>query len=139
MSASTITAESAVVQRTLELCQAIVDQPSYQTLRQHIEEFLADDEAKSLYRSVVEKSEYLTHKQQVGTPAEQGEIDAFERERERLMGHPIAQRFIQAQQELQRTQDAIHQFVAKTLEEGRVPEADEFSAGNCGHGCGCHH
>jgi len=38
---STIT-EDAILQKTRELCQAIVDQPEFQSLRRHVDTFLAN-------------------------------------------------------------------------------------------------
>jgi hypothetical protein len=49
----------AVLEKTLELCGTIVQQSAFQSLKAHIESFLANDEAKELYRTVAEKGEYL--------------------------------------------------------------------------------
>ena len=62
---STIT-EDAILQKTRELCQAIVDQPEFQSLRRHVDTFLANEESKNQYQLVVEKGEALQQKQQMG-------------------------------------------------------------------------
>ena len=46
---------------------------------------------------------------------------------------------LDAQQEMHKVQESVGQYIAKTLELGRMPTSDDFSSGSCGHGCGCHH
>ena len=37
------------------------------------------------------------------------------------------------------TPDTVKKFVAKTVELGRIPTAEDLAeGGSCGHGCGCH-
>src|SRR6185369_11694348 len=134
---STIT-EDAILQKTRELCQAIVDQPEFQSLRRHVETFLANEESKSQYQLVVEKGEALQQKQQMGMPLSNDEIDEFQKHRETLVNNPIAKAFLDAQQEMHKVQESVGQYVAKTLELGRIPTSEDFPSGSCGSGCGCH-
>jgi len=86
----------------------------------------------------VEKGEALQQKQQMGMPLSNDEIDEFQKYRETLVNNPIAKAFLDAQQEMHKVQESVGQYVAKTLELGRMPTSDDLSGGSCGHGCGCH-
>ena len=135
MSTST---EDAITQKTKELCQTIVEQPEFQSLRRQVEAFLANEQTKQQYQLVVEKGEALQQKQQTGLPLSNDEIAEFEKHRENLANDPIARGFLDAQQEMHKVQESVGQYVAKTLELGRIPTSDDFSSGSCGSGCGCH-
>jgi cell fate (sporulation/competence/biofilm development) regulator YlbF (YheA/YmcA/DUF963 family) len=93
-------AEDVVTQKTRELCEAIVSQPGFKSSHQRIEAFLADEKARSLYESVVNKGQSLHDKQHRSEPLDQAEVAAFETEREVLMANPVARGFIDAQEEL---------------------------------------
>ena len=127
-----------ISQKTRELCQLIIDQPDFRALRERIDTFMADTEAKSQYRTVVEKGEALNHKQHQGVVLADTEIADFEREREALVNNPVARDFLDAQEALHQLQESVNQYLTKTFELGRVPSEEDFG-GNCGHGCGCHH
>ena len=132
------TTEDAVLQKTRELCQTIVDQPEFQALRSQVDAFLASEESKQQYQLVMEKGEALQQKQQMGMPLSNDEIAEFEKHRESLINNPIARAFLDAQQEMHKVQESVGQYVAKTFELGRMPSPDDFSSGSCGPSCGCH-
>ena len=138
-----LTAEnSAILDKTRELCQSIVEHPDYQSLRKNIDSFLANDQARNEYQSLVEKSEELNHKQHQGVRLSQQEISEFESQREKVVNNPLSAEFIRAQQQMHEMQESIGRFVSKTFELGRVPADEELEGGGggCGHGgCGCHH
>lgn len=135
----TLNDESIIIQKTRELCQAILDQPQFGSIRQQIDTFLADEQAQSLYQHLSERGEYLQHKQSQGTALSNDEISEFETQREAFVNNPVARGFMDAQQEVQKVQQSVTEYVTKTFELGRVPEPSDFSSGNCGHGCGCGH
>lgn len=135
----TTTEEGVVIQKTRELCQAILEQSDFQTIRRRIDTFMTDEQAKQLYQTVVEKGEALNQKQHLGVPVSQEEITDFENRRDALFDNSVAKDFLDAQQELHKVQESVNQYVAKTLELGRVPQPEDFDSGSCGHGCGCHH
>ena len=128
---------TVVLEKTRELCQTIVDQPEFQQMRQQLNAFMADETAREQYQLVVEKSERLQHKQQTGQPLTNEEIGEFEADRDQLLKNPVARDFLDAQQQMQRVQTSVTQYVTKTFELGRVPEPDDFQS--CGHGCSCGH
>lgn len=135
-----LTAEdSLIVQKTRELCQSILDHPEFQSLRKDIDSFMANENARQDYQSLVEKGEELNHKQHQGVRLSQDEIDAYENHRTRVVNNPVAAGFIRAQQEVHGIQESVNRFLSKTFELGRVPSGEELDGGGCGHGCGCHH
>lgn len=137
---TTTTEETAVIQKTRELCDTIVAQPEFQTLRRSIDQFLADEQAKSQYQAVMDKGDALQQKQQMGLPLENSEIEEFNKHRDVLVNNPVARGFLDAQQAMQDVQKSIGQYVAKTFELGRTP-TEEDMAGCCSDhgGCGCSH
>lgn len=128
----------AILQKTRELCQTILDQPEVHTLRQQIQSFLADEPTRSQYHALMRKGQMLHEKQQSALSLTHEEVADFERDREALLNNPIARGFLDAQEQLQQVRDSIVEHVAKTLEWGRVPEPEELDSCGCGHGCGCH-
>jgi cell fate (sporulation/competence/biofilm development) regulator YlbF (YheA/YmcA/DUF963 family) len=134
-----IAQESAVSAKTRELCETILQDPGYMGLRNRIETFLADDRAKELYRNLAEKGEHLNHKQQQGVRLSPEEIKDYETERDSMFANSVAAGFVEAQQEMQKMQETVNQYISKTLELGRVPTDEEMDGGGCGSGCGCHH
>jgi len=132
-------ADPAIVEKTRELCQTIVAQPEFQSIRNRIDAFMADEKAKTQYQNVMEKGEMLQQKQQMGVPLTPDEISDFEKNRDALVSNPVARDFIDAQQAMQKVQESVGQYVAKTFELGRAPTDQDFDSGSCGSGCGCHH
>ena len=136
---TTTTAENTVTEKTLELCSAIVAQPDFGALRQRIDAFMADDKSRAQYESLMTKGQALNDKQQRALPLSGEEISDFEKDREALLGNPVARGFLDAQEALHEIQESVQKYVAKTLELGRVPTEEDLGDGSCGHGCGCHH
>jgi cell fate (sporulation/competence/biofilm development) regulator YlbF (YheA/YmcA/DUF963 family) len=137
--ASTIE-ETPIARKTRELCQTILDEPSLQALRQRIDSFLADEQTRAQYDSLVTKGQALQQKQQQSMPLTGEEISDFEQHRDSLLKNPVARGFLDAQGELHQVQESIHQYVSKTFELGRLPSEEEMSGSCCGHdGCGCGH
>ncbi len=135
----TMTQETAITQKTKELCQAILDQPEMQSARQRIETFIADEKSKAQYEELMAIGQALRQKQQRSQPLTDQEIAAFEKGREALLQNPVARGFLDAQEELHHVHESINQHVSKTLELGRLPTEADFGGGGCGDGCGCGH
>src|SRR3954454_20036500 len=135
---STQVADNVITQKTRELCQTIVEQPDFESIRKRIDAFMAHEPAKLQYQTVMEKGEMLQHKQQMGLPMTADEIKDFESNRDALVNNPVARDFMDAQQAMQKVQDSVGQYVAKTFELGRTPKDEDFESGSCGSGCGCH-
>lgn len=135
----TQTEDTVVTQKTRELCQAILDQPEVRSLRQKIQTFMANDQARGQYDSLMVKGQLLQQKQQSGLPLDGSEITDFEQSRDAFLKNPVASDYLDAQEEMQKLQQSVAQYVTKTFELGRVPVESDLDSGSCGHGCGCHH
>jgi cell fate (sporulation/competence/biofilm development) regulator YlbF (YheA/YmcA/DUF963 family) len=133
------TMENAVIEKTRELCQTILDQPEYKTIRSQVDAFLNNEQAQAAYQTLSSKGEYLQHKQAQSLPLSGEEIAEYESHREAFFNNPVARDFVGAQQTIHKMQETVAQYVAKTYELGRIPTADDFDSGGCGHGCGCDH
>ena len=137
--ASTIE-ETTIAQKTRELYQAILNEPSVKALRQHIDNFMADEKTRAHYDDLIAKGQALQQKQQSAVPLTGEEISDFEQRRDTLLKNPVARGFIDAQQELHEVRESIQKYVGKTIELGRLPSEEELSEGCCSHdGCGCGH
>lgn len=135
----TMMEDTAVLQKTKELCQTILDRPNMRSIRQRIDAFMSDEPSRAQYDGLVGKGQALQQKQQMSLPLTREEIADFEQHRDALMKNPIARDFIDAQDELHQAQHSVHQYVSKTLELGRLPTEEEINDGACGQGgCGCH-
>ena len=133
-----MTEETAVLRKTRELCQTILDQPNMQSIRQRIDAFMGDEQTREQYDSLVNKGQALQQKQQQALPLSGEEIADFEQHRDSLLNNPVARGYLDAQEELHEVEHSIRQYVNKTLELGRMPTPEELSGGGCGQGCGCH-
>ena len=141
---SLVAEDSAVISKTRELCAAIAEDSAFQQLQANVERFLSDDEAKLQYQSVHERGEALHHKQHAGIELGAAEIREFEAARDALFDNQIAAEFMAAQRELEGLQKLISKYVSSTIENGKVPSAEDLveSGGGCcgghdGGGCGC--
>jgi cell fate (sporulation/competence/biofilm development) regulator YlbF (YheA/YmcA/DUF963 family) len=131
--------ETPILRKTRELCQAILDEPTVQTLRQRIDTFMADENARAQYDGLVTKGQALQDKQQRALPLSGEEISDFEQHRDALLKNPVARGFLDAQHELQQVQESIQRHVRKTFELGRLPSEEDLSSACCTDGCGCSH
>jgi cell fate (sporulation/competence/biofilm development) regulator YlbF (YheA/YmcA/DUF963 family) len=132
--------ETLIALKTKELCQAILDEPSLKAVRQRIDTFMADVETRAQYDSLVAKGQALQQKQQSSVPLTGEEISDFEQHRDSLLRNPVANDFLEAQQDLHQVKESIHRYVNKTIELGRLPSEQELNESCCGdHGCGCEH
>jgi cell fate (sporulation/competence/biofilm development) regulator YlbF (YheA/YmcA/DUF963 family) len=129
---------NAVIEKTRELCETILDQPEFKSVRRDVDAFMSNDAAKSQYEQLAEKGEYLHHKQHQGVPLGQEEIAEYEKLRTAFLANPVAKSFLDAQEKMQEVQQTVGKFVSKTLELGRVPTEEDLDGGSCGSGCGCH-
>jgi cell fate (sporulation/competence/biofilm development) regulator YlbF (YheA/YmcA/DUF963 family) len=133
--------DTAITQKTRELCQAILDQPEMRAARRRIETFIADEKSRSQYEQLMSIGQELRQKQQRSQPLTSEEIASFEKGREALLQNPVARGFLDAQEEMHHVHESINQHVSKTLELGRMPTEADFQSGGggCGDGCGCGH
>lgn len=136
---ATATANGALTERLQAFCTALTATPEFDAIRLRVDQFMINDAAKRQYQDVSERGGHLEHKQSQGVTLDPAEIAEFEKQRDALLANPVARGFVEAQEEIQGIQEQVMTWVNKTLELGRVPEAEEVGGGGCGHGCGCHH
>lgn len=132
------TVQSTLMEKTRELCQAILDEPSMRSIRSRIDTFMNDEQARGQYEQVVNKGQALQEKQQNAQPLTGEEIADFEGDRDALLNNPVARGFLDAQEELRNVQNSVSKYVNKTFELGRMPTEEDITEG-CGHGCSCSH
>ena len=131
--------ETPVIAKTKELCTALLEQDSYKRMKAQLDAFVSDAEAQKMYQDLSEKQTELVRKQEESGNLTEEEIQDFENQREKLLVHPVAGGFVEAQQGFEELRDTINRYVTKTFELGRVPTEDEVTpkqGGCCGGGCG---
>ena len=57
----TMIEETPVLRKTRELCQAILDQPNMQSIRQRIDAFIGDEKTRAQYDGLMSKGQVLQH------------------------------------------------------------------------------
>lgn len=135
--------DTPVIAKTRELCEALVGLDSYKDMKAKLDAFMSDTQAQSMYQELSDKQSMLVQKQESGSELTEEEIRDFEDQRERLLLHPVAGGFVEAQQGFEELRDTVVRYVTKTFELGRVPTADEVKpkggccGGGCGGGCSC--
>ncbi|MGA0845618.1 MAG: YlbF family regulator [Luteolibacter sp.] len=129
-----IDAQSAILDKTRELCAAIAENEEFLKLQESVENFLNDDEARLQYRSVHEQGEQLHQKQHAGIELGSAEIRSFEAARDAMFENPLTREFFQAREQLDAMQTEISRHVNLTIELGRVPNEDELAEAS-GGGC----
>ena len=129
---------SPVIAKTKELCAQIASDPSFLKLQVQVERFLSDDAARLQYQTVHERGEQLHNKQHSGIELGASEIKEFENARDALFENQVACDFMAAQRELEGLQKEISKYISSTIENGRVPTAEDLvdKGGCCGGGGG---
>lgn len=132
--------DTPILEKTRELCDLIVNQPEFESIRARIDRFMINDEAQKQYQAVNDQGQMLHQKQHSGEQITDGEIEQFESRRKALLENPVARDFLEAQDEAFRMRDTVAKYVTKTFELGRVPTEEDLSEGECcgDSGCGCH-
>ncbi|MGH7939964.1 MAG: YlbF family regulator [Limisphaerales bacterium] len=131
-----------IEEKARELCETIVAQPQWTSIRNRIEAFLGDDATRGQFDDLNNKGRSLHERQHNGQPLNGQEVAEFESQRDALLRNPVARGFLEAQDELHEIQHSVQKYISKTLQLGRVPTAADFNEdeGSCGHGsCGCNH
>ena len=134
-----MTASPSIQSKIIELCETIVADTELKSARQQAEAFFADEQAVNLYREMASFGRSLHQKQHSGEEPTDAEVTRFNSLQDKCESSPVISSFLEAQQILSGVAEAVNAFVAKTLESGRVPAAEEMQKkGGCGEGCGCH-
>ncbi|CAN5121802.1 hypothetical protein BH23VER1_BH23VER1_33780 [soil metagenome] len=123
-----------------ELCQSILDDPSFTQAHAQIESFLADDRAQAAYQAWREKGQELQRMGQEGLQPNDADLQQFESLKQSVLSNPVAAAFIEAEGALNEIFGSVTKLVQKTLQLGRMPADEDLAeSGCCGGsgGCGC--
>ena len=128
---------SAILEKTRELCSLILQSGEYTENVGKIEAFFANEEAQASYREFAKLGEALHQKQHDGSLTQE-DINGYEEKLAELKSNPVAAEFMAAEESLNGMVQQISKHVGKTLELGRLPEPEDLDSGGCcGGGCGC--
>ncbi|MDF1823144.1 MAG: YlbF family regulator [Verrucomicrobiales bacterium] len=129
---------SAILDKTRELCSLILQSGEYQENVSKIEAFFKNEEAQSSYKEFVALGESLHQKQQAGALSDE-DVAGYDEKLKALKADSVTGAFMQAEETLNGMVAQISKTVGKTLELGRLPEPEDMEEGGCcgGGGCGC--
>jgi cell fate (sporulation/competence/biofilm development) regulator YlbF (YheA/YmcA/DUF963 family) len=128
-----------------DLCEAILAQDGVISARREVDTFFDNAEASQKYTSLAQLGSALHRKQHGGEVITDAEERQYQKLHTEAMADAAVLGFLQAKEGLENIQSMVNAYVSKTIELGRVPEADDFqSSGGCcggsggsGGGCGC--
>lgn len=129
---------SAILDKTRELCTLILQSGEYQENVSKIETFFKNDDAQASYKEFAELGETLHQKQQAGLLSDE-DVAGYDEKLKALKADSVTGEFMEAEQTLNGIVAQISKTVGKTLELGRLPEPEDMEEGGCcgGGGCGC--
>ena len=116
-----------------ELCQSLLEDPSLKEVFGAIDSFMENDEAKELFSEMQTKGESLQMKQQSGVELTAGEVEEYNKIRDKMLKNEIADAFVKAQESIQSVHQTLGSWVSLVFENGRMPTDEEFE-GHCGPG-----
>lgn len=129
---------SAILDKTRELCSLILQSGEYQENVAKIDAFFNDKSAQASYRNFTKLGESLHQKQHAGELTEE-DIEGYDAELASLKANPITGEFMAAEETLNGIVQQVSRMVGKALELGRLPEPEDLAGGGCcsSGGCGC--
>ena len=127
---------SAILEKTRELCSLILQSGEYQENVSKIEAFFANDDAQAEYRAFAKLGEELHQKQHAGEITED-DISDYEEKLNELKSNEVTANFMNAEEALNGMVSQISKHVGKTLELGRLPTPEDLESGGCCGSGGC--
>lgn len=116
-----------------ELCQSLLEDPNLKEVFESIDKFMEDDESKELFSEMQTKGESLQMKQQSGLELTAGEVEEYNKIRDKMLKNETANSFVKAQESIQSIHQTLGSWVSLVFENGRMPTEEEFE-GHCGPG-----
>ena len=129
----------SLTDKTRELCQFLLDDPDFGAAQRSIEAFEKDEEAQSLYEDWQRKAGELHQARHEGRELEESEIEELNGLLQQLSDHPVGSDFLEAEESINQIFKTVVKMVQKTLQNGRIPSAEEMSECCNSGGCGCSH
>lgn len=130
---------SAILDKTRELCSLILQSGEYQENVAKIDTFFNDKAAQASYRQFTELGESLHQKQHAGELTDE-DIAGYDAELAALKANPVTGEFMIAEETLNGIVQQVSRMVGKSLELGRLPDPEDLAGGGCcggGGGGGC--
>lgn len=129
---------SAILDKTRELCSLILQSGEYQENVAKIDTFFKDKEAQASYRNFNKLGEALHQKQHAGELTDK-DIEGYDAELAALKENAVTANFMAAEETLNGIVQQVSRMVGKALELGRLPEPEDLESGGCCNsgGCGC--
>ena len=118
--ATTLSPNSAVLEKTRELCTQILQSGEYTENVSKIEAFFKNEEAQASYREFAALGEELHQKQQAGSLSDD-DISGYESKLKALKEDPVTGGFMEAEATLNGIVQQVSKYVGKTLELGKLP------------------
>ncbi len=126
---------SAILEKTRELCSLILQSGEYQENVTKIEAFFANEEAQTEYRAFSKLGEDMHQKQHAGEITQE-DIEGYEKELANLKSNEVTAEFMGAEETLNGIVQQVSKLVGKTLELGRLPEPEDLEDSGCCGGSG---
>lgn len=137
MSANIIEPVASFEEKTRELCQHLLDDPTFVSAQERIEAFESCEEAQELYHAWQTKTAELHHLHHQGRQPSQADIVEVERLKEAVMDNAVAFDFVEAEDSLNLIFSTVMKMVQKTLQNGRIPTEEELHEHGCCGGGSC--
>ncbi|MEM7699378.1 MAG: YlbF family regulator [Verrucomicrobiota bacterium] len=141
MDMEVLSPNSAILDKTRELCTLVLGSTEYQENLKKVSAFFNDDDAQNRYHEFNELGKMLHQKQEAGALTN-ADVKKFDTQRDALKADPITGGFMEAEKTLNGIVAQISELVGKSLELGRVAEPEDLADEGCcggggGGGCGC--
>ncbi len=129
---------SAILDKTRELCSLILQSGEYQENAAKIDAFFKDKDAQTAYRKFSKLGETLHQKQHAGELTDE-DMENYDAELAALKASQVTGSFMAAEETLNGIVQQVSRMVGKSLELGRLPEPEDLAGGGCcsSGGCGC--
>lgn len=135
----TLSPNSAILDKTRELCSLILQSGEYQENVAKIDTFFNDKNAQASYRSFSKLGETLHQKQHAGELTDD-DIEGYDAALAALKENIVTANYMAAEETLNGIVQQVSRMVGKALELGRLPEPEDLTGGGgcCSSGgCGC--
>ena len=130
-------ANQTLTDKMVELCNELLQQESYQSLRAMVDQFVKDEAAIQQYERFLRNQQALEQKEERQQKLTAEEIREYEQEEMALYENPVIRKYLHAEGEFNKFHRFISQFYMKTIELQRLPELSELKKEGCGCGGSC--
>lgn len=130
-------ANQNLIDKIAELCNEVLQQEAYHSLRAMVEQFINDEEAVQQYERFLKHQQMLEYKEAQHKQLSAEEISEYEQEELAIYNNPTIRKYLYAEQEFGKFHRLMSQFYTKTIELQRLPQLNELKKEGCGCGGSC--